>query len=151
MKSKETEFPETTEVLERAAKETGFLLQRSHRKLRAALIEALKPLDISIGHFAILGLLSGRGALTQQQLIEILGTDKSSMVYLIDELEKQSLAERRTVPGDRRAYGIHLTLSGKARLSEAATIVKNVESSFLKPLNKTERAKLNELLWRISK
>lgn len=151
MKSKESEFPETTDVLEQAAKETGFLLQRAHRKLRAALIEALKPLEISIGHFAILGLLSNRGALTQQQLIEILGTDKSSMVYLIDELERQSLAERRPVTGDRRAYGIHLTTAGKARLVEGATIVKNVENAFLKPLNKTERTELNDMLWRISK
>jgi hypothetical protein len=68
----------------------------------------LRPLDLAIAHVGVLGLLSARGDLSQQQLIEILEVDKFSMAYLIDELEKQGLAERRPAPGDRRAYAVHL-------------------------------------------
>jgi DNA-binding MarR family transcriptional regulator len=42
------------------------------------------------------------------------------MVYLIDELERQGLAERRSVSGDRRAYAIHLTDAGRQRLAVVA-------------------------------
>ena len=103
MKKRDQAASDVSEVLERAAQETGFLLQRSHRRLRTSLIEALKPLNLAIGHVAVLGLLSTRGDLTQQQLLEILEADKSSMVYLIDELERQGLAERRPVPGAAHA------------------------------------------------
>jgi DNA-binding MarR family transcriptional regulator len=81
--------------------------------------EALRPIDLAIAHVGVLGLLSARGDLSQQQLIEILEVDKSSMVYLIDELEKQGLAERRPAPRDRRAHAVHLTQAGRQRLVAA--------------------------------
>ncbi len=68
------------------------------------------------------------------------------MVYLIDELEKQGLAERRPAPGDRRAHAVHLTQGGRQRLIAAGEIVKRTEDEFLKPLTAAERARLNQLL-----
>jgi len=136
----------TAEALAAASQNTGFLLQRAHRRLRAALNEALRPLDLAIAHVGVLGLLSARGDLSQQQLIEILEVDKSSMVYLIDELEKQGLAERRPAPGDRRAHAVRLTRAGRQRLIAAGEIVIRTESEFLKPLTAVGRARLNQLL-----
>ncbi len=133
-----------------AAQNTGFLLQRAHRRLRMALNEALRPMDLMIAHVAVLGLLADRGDLIQQQLIEILDADKSTMVYLIDELERQGLAERRPAPGDRRAYAVHLTDRGRDRLVAAGKIVTQVEDSFLAPLSPTERIRLNKTLQRIA-
>ncbi len=136
----------TAEALAAASQNTGFLLQRAHRRLRMALNDALRPLDLVIAHVGVMGLLSARGDLSQQQLIEILEVDKSSMVYLIDELEKQGLAERRPAPGDRRAHAVHLTQAGRQRLVAAGEIVKRTEDEVLKPLTAAERARLNQLL-----
>jgi len=129
-----------------ATRNTGFLLQRAHRRLRMSLNEALRPIDLMIAHVAVLALLAERGDLIQQQLIEILDADKSTMVYLIDELEKQGLAERRRAPGDRRAYAVHLTRKGRERLTLAGEIVSQVEESFLSPLSPAERRRFNKAL-----
>jgi hypothetical protein len=69
--------------------EIGFLLQRAHRQLRLAHNEALRPLGLTIAHAAVLGLLGERGDLSQRELFETIGADKSTMVNLVDELERQ--------------------------------------------------------------
>ena len=130
--------------------ETAFLLQRGHRRLRAAISEALRPWSLNMGHLGVLGLLYSRGSLSQQQLIELLEIDKSSMVYLVDELERQELAERRPAPGDRRAYAVELTARGRARLAEVGVAVERVQEAFLSPLSARERVVLNGLLMRIA-
>jgi len=133
-----------------AADQTGFLLQRAHRRLRLAHNEALRPLRLNIAHLAVLGLLFERGDLSQRQLIETMDADKSTMVYLIDELESQGLVERRPDPSDRRAYAVHLTDAGRARLVEAGAVVARVEQAFLSPLTARERAQFDALLRRLA-
>src|SRR5438309_189642 len=132
-----------------ASRQTGFLLQRAHRRLRLAHGEALRHLDLGIAHVAVMGLLAERGDMSQRQLIEMMDADKSTMVYLIDALEKQGLAERRDDPEDRRAYSVHLTELGRRRLAEAGEIVRKVEDAMLEPLSSKERATLDALLLRI--
>jgi DNA-binding MarR family transcriptional regulator len=133
-----------------ATHETGFLLQRAHRRLRIAHNEALRPFDLTIAHIAVLGLLAERGDLSQRQLIEIMDADKSTMVYLIDQLEKLDLAERRPDPADRRAHAVHLTEAGRIRLIQVGGLVKRVEDDFLTPLSGRERAQLGDMLRRIA-
>jgi len=150
VKKRALQPPSTADVIDVVARETGFLLQRAHRRMRAAMAQALLPLDLGVGHFGVLALLFARGGLSQQQLIEILEVDKSSMVYLIDELEKQGLAERRPAPGDRRAHAVHLTEKGRQRLIAAGPIVARVQKRFLGPLKPGERDQLNLLLRKIA-
>ena len=57
------------------------------------------------------------------------------MVYLVDELEAQRLVVRRPAPADRRAYAVHLTDAGRARLIDAGAIVVRIEDDFLAPLS----------------
>jgi DNA-binding MarR family transcriptional regulator len=132
-----------------ASRHTCFLLPRAHRRLRLAHGEALRHLDLGIAHVAVMGLLAERGDLSQRQLIGLMGADKSTMVYLIDQLEQQGLAERRDNPEDRRAYAVHLTELGRKRLAEAGEIVRRVEDDLLAPLSASERKTLDALLLRI--
>jgi DNA-binding MarR family transcriptional regulator len=133
----------------RAVLETGFLLQRAHRRLRLAHNDALRPMGLTIAHVAVLGLLEQLGDLSQRELIERIGADKSTMVYLVDELERQALAERREDPADRRACPVHLTEAGRRRLAEAGRWVKRVEDGFLAPLSRRQRVELDDLLRRL--
>jgi DNA-binding MarR family transcriptional regulator len=133
-----------------AADQTGFLLQRAHRRLRLAHNEALRPLRLNIAHLAVAALLAEHGDLSQRRLIEIIGADKSTMVYLVDELEGQGLVERRPDPADRRAYAVHLTEAGRARVIEAGAVVARVEDDFLSPLTAPERIQFDALLRRLA-
>jgi DNA-binding MarR family transcriptional regulator len=112
--------------------------------------EALAPLSLNIAHVAVLGLLGERGDLSQRQLIDLMDADKSTMVYLIDELERQGLVERRADPSDRRAYAVHLTAAGRRRLQEAGGIAARVEMDFLSVLSARERAQFTDFLRRIA-
>jgi DNA-binding MarR family transcriptional regulator len=133
-----------------ASSQTGFLLQRAHRRLRMAHNDALRSLNLSIAHVAVIGLLAERGDLNQRQLIEIMDADKSTMVHLVDELERQHLVERRTDPSDRRAWAVHLTDAGRQRLAEAGERAARVEETFLAPLSARERTRFNDMLRRIA-
>lgn len=132
------------------ANRTGFLLQRAHRRLRAAHNEALRPVGLSIAHVAVAGLLADRGDLSQRQLLEIMDADKSTMVNLVDELEAQGLVERRRDPRDRRAHAVHLTEAGRRRLVTIGELVARIEETFLAPLSTRERSRLNDLLRRVA-
>lgn len=112
--------------------------------------DALAPLRLNIAHVAVLGQLNERGDLSQRQLIDLMDADKSTMVYLIDDLEGQALVERRRDPSDRRAYAVHLTPAGKKRLAEAGEIAARVEAEFLAPLSLRERTQFTSLLRRLA-
>jgi DNA-binding MarR family transcriptional regulator len=130
--------------------QAGFLLQRAHRRLRMAHNEALASLRLNIAHVAVLGQLGERGDLSQRQLVDLMDADKSTMVYLVDELEGQGLVERRRDPSDRRAYAVHLTGAGRKRLAEAGEVSARVEAEFLTPLSTRERTQFTGLLRRIA-
>ncbi|WP_409019047.1 MarR family winged helix-turn-helix transcriptional regulator [Brevundimonas vesicularis] len=70
------------------------------------------------------------GGLTQKQLALRVGVDGSSLVRVLDILERESLIERRRDAADARARLIHLTPRGEAResairaaLIEAETVI----------------------------
>ncbi len=126
-------------------KSTGFLLQSAHRKLRAGHMEALKPFGLTIAHLSILGLILAKG-LSQKHLQDLLGIDKSVMVHLIDDLEKRGLAERHSLPDDRRTNIVFLTPSGAEAVAVLGAAAKRVEDDFLSPLTKEQRDLLNQLL-----
>jgi DNA-binding MarR family transcriptional regulator len=125
---------------------TGFLLQRAHRRLRGLMNEALVPFELHIAHVAVLSLLWTNPSLSQRQLIEVLEIDKSTMVHLIDELERREMVERQADPRDRRAYAVRMTGIGRERFPVLGKIVADVETRFLKPLSGRDREALNGLL-----
>jgi DNA-binding MarR family transcriptional regulator len=87
----------------------AFLVQAVHRRGRRIYNAALKPLGLEARHVGVLGLLAASGPLIQRQIAEALDIDKSSVVTIVDDLERAGLAERRAAPRDRRAYAVRIT------------------------------------------
>src|SRR5437667_10358565 len=69
----------------------------------------LEPLGLSPRAWGVLSTLVESGPLMQIELATATATDRTAMVYLLDELEREGLVERMPTPGDRRAYLIHPT------------------------------------------
>jgi DNA-binding MarR family transcriptional regulator len=124
----------------------GPLLGRAHEAHRALSQQALAPLGLSPKGFGALAVLAGEGPLSQQRLAERQGVDRTTMVAVVDELERAGAVERRRHPRDRRAYALHLTPAGRRLLSRARTAVARAESTFLEPLPPTERERLKAAL-----
>ncbi|WP_245614102.1 MarR family winged helix-turn-helix transcriptional regulator [Actinokineospora inagensis] len=87
---------------------------------------------------------------SQQTLAHRLGVDKTVMTYLIDDLERTGLVERRPDPTDRRARLLSATDAGHRRHTETTAALHAVEAEVLTPLTPTERETLRDLLRKLA-
>jgi DNA-binding MarR family transcriptional regulator len=128
--------------------EIGGQLFLAHRYARLAGNKALREHHVELRHLGVLGALAETGPVSQRALVDRLQLDKSSMVLIIDELERQGLAERRRNERDRRSYDVHLTAAGRDRLATAERVTEQVMAELLAPLSTADRERLHELLGR---
>lgn len=128
----------------------GFLLQAAHRRFREAIVAALEGSGLNPGQLAIAGALAERGAATQRELSDLTGIEKSSMVILLDGLEREGWVERRPHPEDRRAYAVRLTRAGRSRLAAVGPKLDAVEARLLAGFSAAERKALADALRRLS-
>jgi DNA-binding MarR family transcriptional regulator len=124
----------------------GFLLRQAHQRASTAFAGALEPLGIAGRHFAVLHHLARTGPLSQRELVERIGSDKASMVRIVDDLEAEGMAHRGPTPGDRRTYSVAISDHGKATLAEAEKTARQVAAQLLSHLDSADRARLVALL-----
>ena len=71
---------------------------------------------------------SGRGEPSSQlALAQHLGVNRTVMTYLLDDLERAGLVERRPDPADRRARRVAITDSGRTLLRELKDRLRQAE------------------------
>lgn len=87
---------------------------------------------------------------SQLAIARMLGVDRTVLTYLIDELERARLVERRPDPADRRARRVVLTDAGRERLGDLDRRLRGAEERLLAPLEPAERDTLRELLRRLA-
>jgi DNA-binding MarR family transcriptional regulator len=110
---------------------------------------ALEPLDLRLRHYRLLRLLFFEGARQQSSIGPVLGIDRTTVVAIVDHLEKLKLAKRVRSPEDRRAYLVSITEKGR-RVSEKATqLVNAVEASMFSPLTGDEQDLVRKLSARL--
>jgi DNA-binding MarR family transcriptional regulator len=125
---------------------TGFLLNWIGARSRARFLEALAEVDLHPRDFAVLNIISSHPGVTQQEIGAETDIDPSTMVALLDGLEKRGLAERRAHPEDRRKRAVHLTKQGEKTLARGREIAGKVGEETFARLNASERKELNALL-----
>ena len=81
----------------------GPLLGRAHEAHRVLAQRALASFGLSPKGFGALAVLAAEGPLSQQRLAARQGIDRTTMVAVVDELERVGAVERRRDPDDRRA------------------------------------------------
>ncbi len=131
-----------------AGYDIGLLLRLAHRRAARAFADALRPLGVEYRHFSVLLQLRRGGPASQRELIDALGSDKSSMVRTVDDLEQLGLCRRRPAAGDRRAYAVELTPDGRELLAKAEATAAGVSSHLLAHLPAADRRALRDLLAR---
>ena len=127
----------------------GFLLGRAHLAHRQLAESELERLGLRAKESGALALLAGEEPLSQQQLGQRMGVDRTTMVALVDSLEGKNLVTRERDPNDRRAYALHLTAQGKHLLKRADAAVHRAEDEFLSVLPERDRRRLKESLRRL--
>lgn len=128
---------------------TGFLISRLGMIAQRRFAERMESLDLTPRMWGALDVLEAEGAITQHALGKCVGSDPSSMVSTIDELEALGLVERRRHPSDRRAHALHLTTEGRQALTRGRELAKEAQADLLAPLSEEERDQLHGLLLRL--
>lgn len=119
------------------------------KRARADVQRRLAAYDLSTPDFGVIAALSDGGALSQQQLADGLGADKSHIVRLVDQLEARRLVQRSADPGDRRRHRVEVTPAGRALYRKTRQVIEQVEAEHLRVLTASERRTLTRLLQRV--
>jgi DNA-binding MarR family transcriptional regulator len=128
----------------------GSALFRAFARLWRGIEAALEPLGIRNPHFWILFALEEHGPMSQVGLMKRVSADRTTMVRLIDDLERLGLAEREKDRKDRRANAVRLTAHGEEVLAQGKRRMAESEAEFLKGLTGEERERLRNLLQRVA-
>jgi DNA-binding MarR family transcriptional regulator len=124
----------------------GYLLKHAHLGFAALSAAALEPYGIDARELATLAILGGPDLLSQQEVAHRLGIDRTTMVALIDGLERKDLVQRRPHPEDRRKNIVELTAAGRDTLTGAGEAADDAERDFLEPLGKAGAERFRQAL-----
>ena len=137
-------------VPSRLARWPGFLLARAHVRAHAAFQDGLIPLALTPKSFGALTVIVEDGPLSQAALGETLCIDRTTIVAVVDELERAGYVERRRNAADRRVHHLEVTPAGRDALRLAERVARRAHDELLADLDDGEREQLGALLARIA-
>lgn len=131
------------------AERPGYLLHKAALLLLEDVEKALETVGMRSRYFFVLASLAGGPELSQQDLSRLLNLDPTTVVTVIDEMERNQHVERRRNPADRRRYNLILTDAGRAALAAVDSVVTEVETAFFGALDDDEREVMRRMLDRM--
>jgi DNA-binding MarR family transcriptional regulator len=126
----------------------GALLTIAARTGQELAKRRLSPLGLSVQLCGVLNRLAV-APVSQHELGNQLGIDRTTMVELIDDLEKRGALVRRRNPADRRSYALVLTPKGRAFQKKASEAFDAAAEEVFQALNPSEQLQLAALLRRV--
>lgn len=137
------------QLAEALAHSPGYLLNHASRLLRARMESALAPLELTLYEYVTLRLIALGAPLSQGMLGETYGIDRTTMVALVDRLEKRELMERERSQTDRRRYTLKLTSKGRKLLPRAQRIAQQEQRAFLSAISDSDWEQARQCLWQL--
>ena len=123
---------------------TGYLLRRAFVKATGA-AKACMP-DAHVRQVALMTILAEHGAVSQSKVTDLTGVNRSLMVKIVDELEKEGWVARERNPRDRRSYALRLTAEGSRWLQALHHELDRAESELTHALTPADVHQLKGLL-----
>lgn len=111
----ETSFDETI----------GFQTNQVQKKMLRYLNRSLEWYEITLEQWVVLSALSENESINQRSLSAKIEKDPTSLLRILDILEKKGFVERRPFLGDRRASSLFITEKGQHLRSEVAPYIEN--------------------------
>jgi DNA-binding MarR family transcriptional regulator len=127
-----------------------FLLSQLGSYVAAEFDRALTTTGVDPRTYAVLMALATEDGQSQRQLSARLGIHRNAMVAVIDSLERQGLAERKSHPEDRRAFAVTLTAKARKLLPDLDARGRALEDDITSSLSPKERTTLRQLLQRLA-
>lgn len=116
----------------------GFQLRMAHVAMHRDFVAAMTDLGLTQKQFATLRLIIANPGVSQADLAAILGTDRATMMALVDRLDHRELVERRRSTTDRRRQELYLTAAGKSFMAKAERVLDGHERRFTSMFSEKE-------------
>lgn len=121
----------------------------SSRKSQVYYKNRLEELGISTGQYMYLVSLCENEGVSQEQLGEIVGINKSTTAKIIAQLEAEGHVRREADPADKRGYKLYPTQKAKDIYPLVIDILDQWNEHLTEGLSKEERKTLFELMSRV--
>jgi len=99
--------------------------------------------------YSVLSALEEVGLMSQIDVGDRCGFDRSDMVAILKDLEARRVVARRSDPTDGRRNLVSITGAGRRQLRRLDMVVASIQDELLAPLSKAERRELTRLLQRV--
>ena len=129
----------------------GYHLRRAQVAVFQHFADTMGEADITPGQFGVLSVISGNPGLSQTQLGNALGIDRSTVVAVIDRLEARGLVMRASSPNDRRSHALKLSDHGAELLRRLEEMVRAHERHIGRGLSAEDQRLLIQLLDRVAR
>ncbi|MBX5160725.1 MarR family transcriptional regulator [Rhizobium sp. NZLR8] len=129
----------------------GFHLRMAHVAIYRDFAETMEELRLTQKQLAVMELVAGNPGVSQIDLANTLGTDRATMMALVNRLAARDFIERRPSAADRRRQELHLTEAGRAMLARARALIAMHEQRFIELFSPDEMDALLAALKRIYK
>ena len=123
----------------------GYMLKAAASALHSAMEAVLRPLGMTITHYACLELLAQRPGLSNSELARGAFVTRQSMNVLLQALERQGLVVRPAQAPVGRALPTGYP-RGRRQLKMASAAVRRVEQDMLANLDASEQDQMRRLL-----
>ncbi|CAN5516983.1 MarR family transcriptional regulator MhqR [soil metagenome] len=125
------------------------VLSRAHRAVTEILRRDMEARGLGMKEFAVLEVLFHKGPLSIGEIGSRVLLTSGSMTYVVDQLAKQGLVERREHPDDRRIVRVHLTKEGRRLIEEVFPAHAALIDRVMSELSEEERQFGADLLKRL--
>jgi DNA-binding MarR family transcriptional regulator len=128
------------------AERVWFRLMRLETRMRVAVAERLRKINLSVPQCDVLTTLSEREGVSQQGLAERLYVTKGNISGLVDRLVAAGLVERRSAAADKRQHSIFLTPDGRRLAADAIDVQRRFVTETIGLLSADDLKRLDSLL-----
>ncbi|HUC20157.1 MAG TPA: MarR family transcriptional regulator [Candidatus Polarisedimenticolaceae bacterium] len=129
----------------------GIIQAQAYRRLQNHYRAALKPYQLSVPEWSLLGIVIDTGSMTPSELAKALKSKVSHPSALIGRLEKRGLLQRDANGGDKRSTRVSLTPAGRKLIPAIETHVRTKLCGDLDDLSTTELSAYFKLLSKLAK
>lgn len=102
-------------------------------------------------YYGLLKIIEHNPGLPQSRLAEAINLDRSSLVPILDTLEKEGTIERKRADNDKRLRCTFITKKGNKTISELDKLVAVHEAQMISELSDQEKETLLSLLSKVAK
>ena len=128
-------------------KNVGFHMRKAFLAAQGAFLKET-GVKLMTGQYSVMEIISKNPGRTQSAIAWAAGLDRSSLVPILNQLEKSGLIVREPVLNDKRAYAVTLTEGGHVELDKLRVKINEMEQSFVSGLGARNHQQLISLLKR---